>query len=167
MLEARIAKEADTTLLIPLLQEQEVADTGFQSDRSMWEKRLLNWFSQPLGAVLIVVEKQGKLLGMATLIPHFPAADIAPSWMVKGVFVGKPHRGKGIGKSLLIGCAAEAIRRGAQKLDITVDRENAEALRFYEKLGGSDAEKRYLRWRLNEASPLTQHPYIPKTIAFE
>ena len=158
MLEGRIAKEADTALLVPLFQEQEVAETGFQSDCSIWEKRLSDWFGHPLGAVLIIVEKQGNLLGMATLLPHFPAADLTPSWIVKGVFVGKLHRGKGIGKSLLIKCAAEARRRGAQKLDITVDRENARALRFYEKLGGRDAQKRYLRWKLDAPSPLTRHP---------
>lgn len=152
---ARIAVIEDVPALVPLFLEMVQHDTG---DVSVCEDemsaRLFAWFNNRNGASLVVAERQAQLVGHATLLPHFPAGDLQPSWFVKGVYVAASARGKGIGSTLLKTCAGLVQSRGGLSLDITVNSDNHEAVSFYLNLGGTDSNKRYLRWTADELTIL-------------
>jgi len=56
---------------------------------------------------------------------------------VQDIYVTPEGRGTGIGRTMLSKVAAWAAERGADHLRLSVDRDNAEAQAFYEKIGMS------------------------------
>lgn len=56
------------------------------------------------------------------------------------LFVSQTARGQGVGAALMRSAAAIATSRGATQLVWTVDSKNADARRFYERLGARVAE---------------------------
>jgi GNAT superfamily N-acetyltransferase len=56
------------------------------------------------------------------------------------LYVAPPQRNGGIGSALLAAAEAEAIRRGAQLMEINVDGEDVDARRFYERHGYANRE---------------------------
>ena len=82
----------------------------------------------------VVAEIGGILIGMATLTERYYPGWVGPLLAINDLFVVPDHRGRGIGKALLAGAAAEAVRRGAPFLELTVRKDNP-ARRLYRKAG--------------------------------
>ena len=73
---------------------------------------------------------------------------------VKELYVSETARDAGIGPTLLGEAAAMALDEGCARLDLTTDRGNSGAMRFYPRLGACErAEKAYFRF---DGSALTQ-----------
>lgn len=110
------------------------------------KERLKKRFQEYSDLVFLIAEEAGDLLGHATMSPLFPAGAVNPAYFIKDIFVSEAARGRGVGEALLRACAAEARKRGAPRLDLTVDENNPDASRLYERLGAIDTKKKYLRW---------------------
>lgn len=74
------------------------------------------------------------LIGMAALIPMSKPAT-RHRMEIGAVYVQPTHQGGGAAGALMRAIIDEAGARGALQLELSVEIENARAMRFYEKLG--------------------------------
>ena len=74
-------------------------------------------------------------------------AEGAYSAWVEDVVVERAHQGQGLGRRLLDGIAAWALKRGATRLQLLADSENRPAQEFYSLLGWSRTQLIALRVR--------------------
>lgn len=83
-----------------------------------------------------IAEADGKPVGYAKLGPQkLPISSERPSMMLDQLYVLKEHHGVGIAHSLMDWGLAEARRRHAQELYLTVYIDNHRARRFYDRYG--------------------------------
>jgi len=83
-----------------------------------------------------VAEDGGALVGYAKLGPKsLPYETAAPALELRQIYVLKPWHGAGIAQALMEWVLAEARRRGAHELYLSVYVDNHRARRFYERYG--------------------------------
>lgn len=83
---------------------------------------------------LRVAETDGKAVGFAKLGPPSLPVDTPPGTLeLRQIYVLAPWQGKGIAQGLFDWAEAEARRRGAEWLQLTVYVDNHRAKRFYER----------------------------------
>jgi diamine N-acetyltransferase len=99
-----------------------------------WERQL----EDPAFACRIA-EVEGKPIGYVKLGPlKLPIETDASSMLLDQLYVLKEHHGSGIAKELMNWALAEAKRRDAGALYLTVYVDNHRAKRFYERYGFED-----------------------------
>jgi GNAT superfamily N-acetyltransferase len=106
----------------------ETAETKARDIKSM----LLR--SDPAARVLLAWEGR-ELAGMAAYTFLWPALRTTVSLYVKELYVRRHHRGSGVGRLLMQHLFKRASDNGCTRVEWTADEDNAEARRFYEKLG--------------------------------
>ena len=83
-----------------------------------------------------IAEAEGEPAGYAKLGPMTLPLDIArPAILLNQLYVRKEHHGAGIAQELMEWVFAEARRRGAEELYLTVFIDNGRARRFYDRYG--------------------------------
>ena len=81
-------------------------------------------------------EVEGMPVGYVKIGPQkLPAETNRPALLLDQLYVLKEHHGAGIAHQLMDWALAEAKRRGAEELYLTVFTENHRALRFYDRYG--------------------------------
>ncbi len=85
-------------------------------------------------AVLVAV-REGRVVGMVTAQLVVSTAEGAPSALVEDMVVDASERERGIGAALLRAIEAWSRARGATRLQLLADRDNAPALAFYARMG--------------------------------
>ncbi|MFN3597809.1 MAG: GNAT family N-acetyltransferase [Rubricoccaceae bacterium] len=85
--------------------------------------------------VLLAEDQAGEAVGFALFYPVFSTFRAAWALYLEDLYVRPERRGCGHGFALLQAVAAEAVRRGAPRLDWVVLDWNALALGFYRRLG--------------------------------
>ena len=96
-----------------------------------WEEHLRN----PIFACRIA-EMDGEPVGYIKLGPvKIPVETDLPSMLLDQLYVLKEHHGAGIARELMDWGLAEAKRRCAERLYLTVFTENHRARRFYDRYG--------------------------------
>jgi len=89
-------------------------------------------------ATSFVAELEGQVVAFITVFlvtEASPLLQSIPLARVGSVCVAAPHRGRGIGQSLMRAAEQWALQRGASYLRLNVWAFNEAALRFYERLG--------------------------------
>jgi len=152
----RPADIADARALADLFVEMERHyDSSADPDPSAVAERISSWLGRQPDAILLLAEDtSGALLGHLSAAPIFPSGAGRSAMFVKDIFVRGSARGQGIGQDLLRACADEAQRRGAARLELTVDRANTGASGLYARLGAKETDKSYLRWEGDSLSAL-------------
>ncbi|GAB4576920.1 MAG: hypothetical protein Tsb0019_03090 [Roseibium sp.] len=153
----RQADIADASALADLFVEMERHyDGSAEPDPSTVAERISSWLTRQPDAILLLAEDaDGALQGHLSAAPIFPSGAGRSAMFVKDIFVRGSARGKGIGENLLRACAGEAQKRGAARLELTVDRVNTGASGLYARLGAKDTGKSYLRWEGDSLAALT------------
>jgi GNAT superfamily N-acetyltransferase len=82
-----------------------------------------------------VAEKDGRVVGMATLQILISTAEGGPVGMVEDVVVHEQFRGKGVGRRLMASLVSWSVKRGLTRLQLLADRNNRSALDFYRRIG--------------------------------
>jgi len=83
-----------------------------------------------------VAEADGQIAGYLKLGPlDIPVETSRPALLLDQIYVAKEHHGAGIASALMEGAVAEARRRGAEELYLTVFIDNHRARRFYDRYG--------------------------------
>ena len=96
-----------------------------------WEAHL----SDPAFAFRIA-EADGEPIGYAKLAPlKLPIEPQGPALLLDQLYVLNAHHGTGIARELMDWVIAEAQRRGAEELYLTVYIDNQHARRFYDRYG--------------------------------
>ncbi len=85
--------------------------------------------------VVVARDENDRAIGMASGQIVISTAEGALSVWIEDVVVDAEHRRKGIGKELLGFLLAWAKARGATRMQLVTDRENASATLFYTALG--------------------------------
>ena len=141
----RQATRDDLKSYAVLLAEME-RHYGAEPDEARVFTRLADRFETYADLVYFVAENEDGIVGHATMSPLFLAGNTSPAYFIKDVYVTSSMRGQSVGEALLKACASEAKARGGWRLDLTVDENNPQAARLYERMGAVDTKKRYLRW---------------------
>jgi len=88
----------------------------------------------------LVAEQDGRVAGYLLHHPGYDTDAACRLLFVVDLFVSPPARGQGIGAALIAAAREVARRARAAQLVWTVDRRNAQALKFYEGLGADRLE---------------------------
>jgi GNAT superfamily N-acetyltransferase len=144
----RTATPADLDALVRLLHVLFSIEADFRPDPARQRRGLALLLADPQRAAVLVAERSGAVIGMATAQLVISTAEGGASALVEDVVVDERERGTGVGRRLLDALEAWAREQGATRLQLLADRENAPALRFYERLG----------WRWTQLVALRRSP---------
>ncbi|MFI9641120.1 GNAT family N-acetyltransferase [Micromonospora sp. NPDC051925] len=92
-------------------------------------------FGDPPLAYAVLAWDAEALVGLATYSFLWPAAGLTRSLYLKELYVAETARGRGVGKLLMDRLVEVAATNSCSRIEWTTDRDNAQAQRFYEKLG--------------------------------
>jgi ribosomal protein S18 acetylase RimI-like enzyme len=85
------------------------------------------------GQLLYRVEEDGQSVGSLWISPV--SADQPEAWWVWDITIEEPHRGRGLGKAVMLLAEREARSHGATELGLNVFGSNTVARHLYEHLG--------------------------------
>jgi len=119
-------------LLIRALSQYE----KLEHEVSMTEDKLrASLFGPRPYAEALLAEEDGKPVGFALFFHNYSTFLAQPGLYLEDLYVLESHRGKGIGKALLIQLAGIAVERNCGRMEWAVLDWNVDAIGFYEKLG--------------------------------
>lgn len=98
-------------------------------------------------AEAVLAEEDGQSIGIALFFHNFSTFLARPGIYLEDLFVLPDHRGRGVGRALLVHLAHVAAERGCGRLEWAVLNWNHEAINFYERLG-ADANSEWTVYRL-------------------
>lgn len=107
-------------------------------------EQLANYINQGSAIVLASI-KENELLGFIWLYKNDTSGE--QSLHVNQIAVNKKHRGKKVGKQLMLEAEKQALQEGIYTIDLFVYEINSTALGLYNKLG-FETEKRYMKKKL-------------------
>lgn len=131
----RSATAADLGALVRLLGQLFELESDFAPDAARQRAGLALMLGAPERRTVLVAERAGVPVGMVTAQLVVSTAEGGPSALVEDLVVDARERGRGAGRALLREIEAWARSRGATRLQLLADRENAPALGFYARTG--------------------------------
>jgi GNAT superfamily N-acetyltransferase len=146
----RRAASGDIEALVRLLNVLFSIEADFRPNPERQRRGLRAMLDAPDQRCVLVAERGGAVIGMVTGQLVISTAEGAPSALVEDMVVEDSARGQGVGRSLLHAMEAWARERGATRLQLLADRENAPALAFYERMGWRPTQ--LVCWRRGGAS---------------
>jgi len=88
-------------------------------------------------AEAVVGEVNGEVVAFALFFSNFSTFLGRPGLYLEDLYVQPAHRGTGLGKALLAHLGALAVERGCGRFEWSVLDWNANAIRFYERMGAT------------------------------
>jgi len=140
----RPARQGDIAALTGLLHLLFSIEEDFSFDQTRQEQGLRLLLDNPACCIL-VAEIDFCVVGMCSGQLTISTAEGGVALLVEDVVVAKKWRGCGIGRALLDGIARWGAEKGVRRLQLLADRNNAEGLSFYEKLGWKQTQLICLR----------------------
>jgi GNAT superfamily N-acetyltransferase len=131
----RRANAGDIEALARLLTVLFSIEADFRPDPDRQRRGLRAMLDAPDQRCVLVAERGGAVIGMVTAQLLISTAEGAPSAVVEDMVVEEAAQGQGVGRLLLHSIENWARDRGATRLQLLADRENAPALGFYERMG--------------------------------
>ena len=93
----------------------------------------------------LIAERDGALLGLASLSPVLFGGAFQWMLFLKDLYVSEASRGLGVGRALLTAAVRTAVEEDYCRIDWTTDAGNEGAQRLYDRLGVPRQDKRYYR----------------------
>jgi len=133
-IQIRRAREEDLTGLVFLLEVlfSIEKDFNFNADK---QKRGLRLLLQRPEAIILVAERQGRIIGMCTAQLLISTAEGGISALVEDVVILPAWQAQGTGRRLMEAIGEWSELQGATRIQLLADRNNARALGFYHHLG--------------------------------
>lgn len=136
----REAGMGDLESMVELLGELFRLEADFVPDPRTQRRGLSLMLRPDPDRKVLVAEESGETVGMATAQLVISTAEGGPSALVEDVVIRPEMRGQGLGRALLHGLEAWAAGRGATRMQLLCDRDNAPARDFYAACGWSPTQ---------------------------
>ena len=133
----RPAEPRDVTSIVAMLRDLAVFEKLEHLVQATPEKLRPQLFGEKPAAETIVAESGGGLIAFALYFTNFSTFLAQPGLYLEDLYVQPGHRGKGVGEAMLTRLAATAAARGCGRFEWSVLDWNAEAIRFYERMGAT------------------------------
>jgi GNAT superfamily N-acetyltransferase len=137
MLNIRSARAADVPLILALIRELATYEKLAHAVVATEEQLRENLFGARPQAEVLIAEWNGEPAGFALFFHNFSTFLGRHGLYLEDLFVREQHRGKRIGKSLLMRLAGIAVERGCGRFEWAVLDWNTPAQDFYKSLGAS------------------------------
>ncbi len=121
------------------------------------EKLRPHLFGEKPVAEAMVAEVDGKAIAFALYFTNFSTFLAQPGLYLEDLYVQPAHRAKGVGEALLTRLAALAAERGCGRFEWSVLDWNANAIRFYERMGATVMPD----WRICRISGAALQAFAP------
>ena len=121
------------------------------------EKLRPHLFGERPVAEAMVAEVDGKAIAFALYFTNFSTFLAQPGLYLEDLYVQPAHRAKGVGEALLTRLAALAAERGCGRFEWSVLEWNANAIRFYERMGATVMPD----WRICRISGAALQAFAP------
>lgn len=131
----RAAALPDLDVLVTLLGELFSMEADFTPDPERQRRGLALLLEGHRNRHVVVAERGGRVVGMATVQVLVSTAEGSPVGLVEDVVVAREARGTGVGRALLSALVEWSAERGLARLQLLADRDNAPALAFYDREG--------------------------------
>ena len=141
----RPASTPDLPVLVRLLGDLFAIEADFTPAPERQRLGLALMLGDPRRRAVLVAEGAGQVIAMVTGQLVVSTAEGGLSVLVEDMVVDGAFRGRGVGRALLGAVEAWAAARGATRLQLLADRENAAALAFYGRAGWSSTRLVCLR----------------------
>ena len=129
------ATEADLPAMADLLAELFSLEKDFRPDRNKQMKGMRTILNEPELGKLFVLRVDGKVAGMANALITISTAEGSKVLLLEDVIVSSKYRAAGLGRKLVEHVCEWARSEGMTRVTLLADKDNAQALGFYERLG--------------------------------
>jgi GNAT superfamily N-acetyltransferase len=146
------ADSRDLPALVALLGELFAQEHDFAPDPDKQLRALRLILAHPERGRLFVLRDGRRVAGMANALLTVSTAEGGPVVLLEDVIVAATHRGRGLGRQLVEHVLAWAREQGHPRVTLLTDADNAQARRFYERLGFSASGMTVYRCKLGEVS---------------
>ena len=153
----RKGEERDVSSLMALIKELAEFEKMPEHVKTT-EAQLLEDWQKHKAFDFLVAETEKGVVGISLYYPRYSTWN-GRCLYLEDLYVKSDLRGTGIGLALLNATAAEARKTGALRLDWQVLDWNADAVRFYERIGAHIERERWnCKWDLWEGLNLVHSP---------
>ena len=144
-IKTELAGTKDLEAMTDLLSELFMLESDFSPDRAKQRRGLRLILDDPLVGQLFVARVGEQVVGMANALITVSTAEGCKVVLLEDVIVKAGFRGQKIGRRLIDYILDWTITNGMPRLTLLADKDNAEALGFYERLGFKSSAMRVLR----------------------
>jgi GNAT superfamily N-acetyltransferase len=143
-----LAERSHVPALLSLLEELFTQERDFQPNAQKQVLGLLQIIDHPESGRIFIARHNNTVIGMATALCTISTAEGGPVILLEDVIVARPYRGQGVGAQLMRHILCWAQANGFLRVTLLTDRDNAAALRLYERHGFTRSEMTVLRLNL-------------------
>jgi GNAT superfamily N-acetyltransferase len=132
----RPAAAADVPLILAFIRDLAAYEKLLPEVEATEEKLRATLFGErPVAECVLAFDAGGAPAGFAVFFTNYSTFLAQPGLYLEDLFVKPGHRGRGIGKALLLHLARLAHQRGCGRMEWAVLDWNQPAIDFYESLG--------------------------------
>ena len=131
----REAHSSDIDDLVRLLRELFSIEEDFAFSELIQRRGLKLMIGDQRDRVIIVAENNQEVIGMCSAQLLVSTAEGGRVALIEDMVVAHSFRGEGVGRKLLLAIEKWTKEKGANRLQLLADRNNIQALRFYQKRG--------------------------------
>jgi GNAT superfamily N-acetyltransferase len=133
----RHGEPADVPLIAELIRALARYER-LEHEVSMTPERLeATLFGPTRYAETLIAEDAGEAVGFALFFHNYSTFLAQPGIYLEDLYVHESHRGRGVGRALLVRLAGLAVERGCGRLEWAVLDWNRDAIGFYKRLGAN------------------------------
>ncbi len=133
----RAAELRDVTAIVQLIRELAEFEHLTHLLQVTPEKLRPHLFGERAVVEALVVESAGDVVGFALFFTNFSTFLAQPGLYLEDLYVQPSQRGRGVGEALLSRVGRLAVEREYGRFEWSVLDWNANAIRFYEKMGAT------------------------------
>lgn len=130
-----IAGHSDRDSLVSLLGFLFEQESEFSPNQALQQQGLSMIIKNPQLGEIIVLRRQGKAIGMVTLLYNVSTALGARVAILEDMVIHPQYRNQSYGTQLLIEAIKRARKTGCQRITLLSDTDNTSAQRFYQRNG--------------------------------
>jgi GNAT superfamily N-acetyltransferase len=133
----RAAELRDVTAIVQLIRELAEVEHLTHLLQVTPEKLRPHLFGERAVVESLVAESAGEVVGFAIFFTNFSTFLAQPGLYLEDLYVQPSQRGRGVGEALLSRVGRLAVERDYGRFEWSVLDWNANAIRFYEKMGAT------------------------------